>query len=229
MNPAGKVYILGGEKAVSAKIEKDIKKYVADVERLAGDNRYLTNIEILKETGLDADTILVATGKDFADSLSASASGLPILLVKDALDKDQLSFLKSVKGKNIIILGGEKAVNAEIEKQLKQYGTVTTVAGANRFETSVKIAEKLFAKPKAAVLAFSNEFPDGLCGGPLGQLIEGPVILTRPDKAEIAREYLKKAGISDGIVLGGETRIDDETVRKLYGLNSSSVIELYHK
>ncbi|MBQ3376437.1 MAG: cell wall-binding repeat-containing protein [Erysipelotrichaceae bacterium] len=229
MDPKGKVYILGGEKAVSAAIEKAIKKSVANVERLAGDNRYLTNIEILKETGLNADKILVATGKDFADSLSASASGLPILLVKDALDSSQLSFLKSVKGKEIIILGGEKAVNAEIEKQLKQYGTVTRVAGANRFETSVKIAEKLFKAPKAAVLAFSNEFPDGLCGGPLGQLIEGPVILTRPDKAEIAREYLKKAGISDGVVLGGEARIDDETVRKLYGLKSSSVIELYHK
>ena len=141
----------------------------------------------------------------------------------------KLKLLSPSRGRKFIILGGEKAVSSDIEKQLKAYGSVERIAGANRFETSVRIAEKLFEAPKCAVLAFSNDFPDGLCGGPLAQMLKAPVILTRPDKASIAREYLQSQGITDGVVLGGTARIDDDTVRKLYGLSSSSPIELYQK
>jgi len=229
MNPDGKVYILGGTSAISSEIEKEVRKSVKNVVRLAGDNRYGTNLEILKDSDLTSEVILVATGKDFADSLSASATGLPLLLVKDALDDVQKSYLKDIRGRKFIILGGEKAVSSDIENQLKTYGSVERIAGANRFETSVRIAEKLFEAPKCAVLAFSNDFPDGLCGGPLAQMLKAPVILTRSDKASIAREYLQSQGITDGVVLGGTARIDDDTVRKLYGLSSSSPIELYQK
>ncbi|MBQ1522587.1 MAG: cell wall-binding repeat-containing protein, partial [Erysipelotrichaceae bacterium] len=186
MNPEGKVYILGGTAAVSSEIEKEIRKTVKNVIRLAGDTRYSTNLEILKDSTLTSDVILVATGKDFADSLSASATGLPLLLVKDALDDVQKSYLKDIRDRKFIILGGEKAVSSDIEKRLKAYGSVERIAGADRFETSVRIAEKLFTAPKCAVLAFSNDFPDGLCGGPLAQMLKAPVILTRPDKASIA-------------------------------------------
>ncbi|MBQ8858126.1 MAG: cell wall-binding repeat-containing protein, partial [Lachnospiraceae bacterium] len=75
----GKVYILGGEAAVPATVES-IDGY--DVVRLSGKSRYETNLAILNEAGIEGDELIVATGKTFADSLSASAAKLPILLVK---------------------------------------------------------------------------------------------------------------------------------------------------
>ena len=89
----GTVYILGGEAAVPAAVEA-IDGYEA--ERLFGDSRYDTNLAILEEAGVTGDSVIVATGKTFADSLSASAAKLPILLVKpdatlndDQKDKEQ--------------------------------------------------------------------------------------------------------------------------------------------
>ena len=106
----GKVYILGGDGAVPTAVD-EIEKY--DVVRLYGNSRYDTNLAILDEAGVSGDSIIVATGKNFADSLSASAAKLPILLVKpDAtLNDDQKAVLDGMK--NIYIVGGEGAVSAE--------------------------------------------------------------------------------------------------------------------
>ena len=57
----GKVYILGGTAAVSQKFEDGAKDLGFDVKRLKGAGRYETNLEILKEAGVNAtDEILIA-------------------------------------------------------------------------------------------------------------------------------------------------------------------------
>ena len=67
MSSNGTVYILGGTAAVSQNAEDVFSDY--NVIRLAGSNRYGTNLEILKEAGLNSGDLLVATGTNFADSL----------------------------------------------------------------------------------------------------------------------------------------------------------------
>ena len=60
----GIIYILGGTGAVPTLVE-EIKGY--DVVRLSGASRYDTNLAILEEAGTSGDSIIVATGKTFAD------------------------------------------------------------------------------------------------------------------------------------------------------------------
>lgn len=228
MNPDGTIYILGGTAAVSQTAERELKR-IATVSRIEGSNRYFTNLAILEEAGMDKDTILVGTGLNFADSLSASATGLPILLVKDELSSRQKEFLQQNRNKNIIILGGTGAVNSYVEDQLRQYGEVSRVAGSNRFETSLKIAEKFFPNAKTAVIAYSHEFPDGLCGGALGYQLNGPVILTREQNASSAKAYVREKGITGATVMGGLTRLDDSVVRDIMGVNDSYVIQYYYR
>ena len=55
------------------------------------------------------DDIMVCTGKDFADSLSVSALGNPILLVKDELTQEQKKFMRSLPGNFYYIIGGESS------------------------------------------------------------------------------------------------------------------------
>jgi putative cell wall-binding protein len=201
-------------------MEKGLEAY--KVVRLAGSNRFGTNLEILKQAGIYRNApILVATGSNFADSLSASAVGAPILLVHKKLTNEQKDFLTKkadVNKNSIYILGGESAVNAAIEAEFKAMGfQVKRLAGKNRFDTSVLIAEEFFGEPTSAVLAYAANYPDGLCGGALANIMGAPLILTMDKQASVAAEYVKKAGIERAVSLGGEGLISDAAVKTILG------------
>ena len=220
----GTVYILGGENAVPKNMESGLGGF--DVERLAGSNRYETNLMILKAAGVSADTpILVATGTNFADSLSASATGKPILLVNKKLTAAQKNFLKGTKGTKYI-LGGENAVSAAVEKELKAYGEVKRLGGANRYATSTLIAKTFFKNPSSAVLAYAQNFPDGLCGGVVAYKQGAPMLLVIDGNgAKAATTYAKEAGIKSGYALGGSGLIADKTIRQIFSMGANDAIK----
>ena len=218
----GKVYILGGAAAVSAEFEAAVDGAGFDVERLAGKNRFETNLAILREAGLaGAQEILVATGSNYADSLSASATGMPMLLVGDKLTAEQKTFLGGANGK-FVILGGTAAVSEEVENELKAFGEVVRVKGSSRYETSIAIAERYFGAPSAAVLAYGEAFPDGLCGGPLAAAIGAPLVLTHNDRLSAADAYV--SGVAYGYVTGGTARLSDAAVREIFDADAATEI-----
>ena len=222
MNANGTVYILGGTAAVSDKVDTALARF--NIVRLGGKDRYETNLLILKEAGVTNEDILVCTGKNFADSLSASAAARPILLVKNSLSAEQKAFLASLNGNKLYILGGEEAVSKSIANEVKAYGAITRIGGATRYETSVMIAKEFFSNPKYAVLAYAENFPDGLCGGPLAINTNGPLILTKTGKEAAATEYVTGNYITSGAVLGGEILISDDAAKKVFGLGADSAI-----
>ena len=215
LKPDGTVYILGGIAAVPTSMEKGLDGF--RVQRLDGKDRFETNLTILLEAGVGDKPILVCTGLSFADSLSASASELPILLVWKDLTDMQKAFLKGLKGNNIYVIGGESAVSKSMEKQVSAYGAVKRIGGGNRFETSVAIAEEFFQKPDEAVLAYAWNYPDGLCGGALAATMDAPLILTMTNYESAAKTYIQGKTIAKGIILGGETLISEEAINKIFG------------
>ncbi len=227
MVEGGLVYILGGDKAVAPKFENDLKKAGLTVKRLKGDNRYGTNLEILKEAGIEGDTILVSIGSNYADSLSASATGLPVMLVKDALTKEQKDFLSNYSGKKIYILGGTSAVNRTVEGEMGEYGTVKRIQGANRYETSTKIAEQFFGDADTILLAVGDNFPDGLCGGALAYQLHAPVVLVKDGRADYAKKFVKNNNIEKAVVLGGENAMKKALVNEILGRDPKADIPAY--
>ena len=214
-----KIYVLGGEGAIPQEQLSGLGEY--DLCRLAGKTRYETNLLILEEAGVTNQDILVCTGKNFADSLSASATGNPIFLVNNKeLTDDQKAFLEAHKGNNYYIIGGTGAVSEEMEAQIAKYGETKRISGASRYETSVKLAEEFFDDAKVAVLASAKNYPDGLCGGPLAMSKNAPLILTATGKEAAAVKYLNDNDIKVGAVLGGESLISDEVVAKIFELES---------
>lgn len=206
----GTVYVLGGTGAVKDEWVKGLE----NIKRLSGKSRYETNIKILEEVGVEAGSdVLVVTGTNFADSLSVSATGLPILLVGDALTTAQKTFLDSIEGEHIHIIGGEAAVNEDIAKALD----AERIKGKNRYETSVKVAEEFFDGPTNAVLAYGATYPDGLCGGVLAKAANAPLILTHNDSTSFAADYIQAEGIVNGYVLGGPVVcVSDEAVDTIF-------------
>ena len=108
--------------------------------------------------------------------------------------------------------------------ELDRIGTVERIKGKNRYETSVVIAQRYFGSPKAAVLAYAQGFPDGLCGGPLAMNMGAPLILTSNESPAAADAYIE--GITVGAVTGGTGRITDDTVRAIFDLAEDTEIPI---
>lgn len=213
--PGGTVYLLGGENAVPKAMESGLEDFT--VTRLGGANRYDTNLLILKEAGVAGKDVIVCTGKNFADSLSASAVGLPILLVKDSLNETQKEFLQETDG-DMIIIGGENAISKQVETQLATYGNVTRLAGINRYETSILVARSFFTAPGQAAIAYGGNFPDGLSGGPVANAVGAPMILTASGKEPPAAEYIAEHNLCGGYILGGTAVLPENSVSRIFNI-----------
>ncbi|MCR4712045.1 MAG: cell wall-binding repeat-containing protein [Clostridia bacterium] len=212
--PGGTVYLLGGPGSISTVFEKKVQKAGFQVVRLAQGNRYGTNLEILKEAGTKGQELLVASGENYPDSLSASAVPKPLLLVGKALTPEQRVFLKQAGITKIYILGGEGSVNKAVENELKACGVpIHRLAGANRYATSFLIA-RYFGKESACVTYASGQnFPDGLAGGPVAMYQDAPLLLIAPNSHVYARQYLQGGkAIQNTIIFGGIASVAPETV-----------------
>ena len=117
---------------------------------------------------------------------------------------------------NIYIIGGTRAVNSNVEKRLRKYGKVTRVFGANRFETSLNVAREFFEDADNAVVSYSHNFPDGLCGGTLANALGSPVLLGRTNDTILVKPFFTENAILKTTVLGGERLIDNNSVLKLF-------------
>ena len=228
-----KVYVLGGYNAVSKDFEEMLYKLDVDVERLAGNNK--TVYDRMK-------TVLVATGNDYADALSASATGYPVLLVDDVLKASQREFLRDeltieVGGKtyyavtNYAVLGGTNAVSANVKNELagRSYtadaAKVVRYAGDDRYETNRAIVNKLMGSKDSfdyAFVATGNDYADALTGGVLAAKTGCPILLVNDTHYEIAKKLVKSIKSADTdasfgglVVVGGENAVSNELVQKI--------------
>lgn len=216
VNHEGVVYLLGGEGVISSEFEATLLNSGYNVNRLGGANRYETNMNILKETGINGEELLVCSAESFADSLSASAAGKPILIVNDSLYEEQKALLTELGAERFCLIGGTGAVTDTIESELTAYGTVERLYGANRYETSKAVADRFFPEgSKTLVLASGNDFPDGLTGGVLAMLNDAPIVLVNDRNTELAKDFVVESQVSKIIAIGGKGAISDDVIDKI--------------
>lgn len=200
---------------ISSDIEKSLKK-TASVKRLAGKDRYGTNLAILKEADMTGSTLLICSGESFADSLSASSTGLPILLAGSRLTDEQKKYIEAMKPEGFYMIGGTGVVNSSVEKSCRAYGDAVRLAGRNRYTTSAAVARAFYGdRSSSAVLVSGLNFPDGLSGGPLAISLYAPVMLTDNGDFAVSAFYGKDTGLKNAVVMGGKTLIDDSVVDKV--------------
>ena len=223
-NTERRVYIIGGEAAVPKRFEEVAKHIGApgfrEINRLSGSDRYDTNLKVLHMgTPKSNGNVIVASGKNYADALSASATGLPILLVGDTLTKEQKAWLREYAVGICYIVGGEGAVSSEIEEEIRTclFGSkVVRLAGKDRYATSWKIADVFFVGADTAILARGDDFADALSAGALAYSLHAPILLV--DKFEnhgMARNFVfgSWTQVTNVYVMGGEGAISDKVVQ----------------
>ncbi|MCR4840507.1 MAG: cell wall-binding repeat-containing protein [Lachnospiraceae bacterium] len=232
------VYLIGGTSAVSEETERILKNSGKSfrVRRLSGSDRYETNLAILEEAGVPSGSdIVVATAGNYADSLSASATGFPILLVGGALRDSQTAFLNKIKPSFVLVAGGSGAVNNTIYSALKGKYSVMRFEGVDRYETSRKIAT-YFQQSEKTVICYGQNFPDGLAAGPLAQINNSALLLAanndaiKIDLASWRLSYSSNAfialglkAITGGYVIGGEALVNKDTADFILGADLTAI------
>ncbi len=211
------VYLLGGEGAVNADFEAALKNKGFEVTRLAGGDRFGTNLAILNNAEDPGSELLVCSGLDWPDAATSSATGLPILIVGKQLTADQKAYLEAQNFTDIYVVGGSAVVSDSMFDSLKPYAdTVTRVAGANRAETAIAVAEEFYPDYLYyLVFAYYKNFPDCISGGMLANALGAP-ILYGPAYLDVNKEFVEKCGAVGAYALGGKTLVDTDFFLKAY-------------
>src|SRR5699024_1074819 len=94
------------------------------VDRIHGNNRMLTAIEVSKKGWNAANTVVLSRFDNFADALAgvplAHKLDAPILLTTSSkLNADTLKEIQRLGAKNVVILGGTEAISKSVESELK--------------------------------------------------------------------------------------------------------------
>jgi len=178
--------------------------------RISGSDRYQTAIAISQNGWQTSAYAVLSRGDDFADASCAGPLAqkyeAPILLTQPAeLNRDTLAELKRLGVSHLFIIGGPRAVPQRVEDALKNSGisTIERIYGADRYETSVKIAEKL-GSPTQAVLANGSDYPDALAVSVVAAKRGMPILLTAKNSLPaVISHYFKANPITTTYVIGG--------------------------
>ena len=163
-------------------------------QKIEGDVYEITSEEVLKEYAW-APKLIIARGDLEVDSYSAlafaKANGIPILLTKpEELPGVTKEALEKLSPREIIIIGGEKAVSKQVEEELKKLAKerVTRIWGETRIETSVELAKQI-RDPKYIVIADWNSDEKAAY---IAYLYKAPLIYVKGEEVpEAVEEYLK--------------------------------------
>lgn len=193
------------------------------LNQIGGSDRYQTGILVSQHrwTPGQANAVVIATGRTFADALSgvplAAKLGGPLLLVDgntSLVDPGVLAEITRVlkPGGSVVILGGTGAVSQGIANELAGVHPVTRYAGANRYETSVRIAQDGLGSPAHAVVATGNGFADALASGPFatGPFADGP-------------------GAPAAILLSNDRTLDPQVANYLAGKSPANIATIGHQ
>lgn len=238
------VTLLGGTQALSPTVEKAVTDLGYGVRRIGGADRFATAVAIA-QTAISRDPglrkFVVATGENFADALSASATGDPILLTDDkVMPASTAAFLKSVApatnaGPATFYAVGGQAVTATASLWPSVSSAAPKripLAGLDRFETSFYVAKEFFGADPGAMpgrlylgTATGYNWPDSLAGGAAMANLSGPMLLVDPRNGLTAEEQqwvsANSGSVDSALVFGGpvavSTALDAELGKTLAG------------
>jgi putative cell wall-binding protein len=193
--------------------------------RIQGADRYDSSAAVSRAAfPSTAPVVVIANGDAFPDALAAgpvaAKLGGSLLLTQStaltAVTKTEIARLKPSK---IIVAGGPAIVAEHVVTDLKKLSSsVVRVSGADRYETSRKLASYAFTTADLAFVASGDTFPDALSAGAGAAGKGGPLVLVSsgPTAADAAAGALLKSLKATAVrVVGGTAVITDSTLNTL--------------
>lgn len=194
-------------------------------QRLSGVDRYETAIKISQSGWSGSQNVVLATGQDFPDALSAAPLAkklnAPILLTeKLRLSSGVEDEIKRLGAKKVFIVGGTGVVSKSIEDRIRANSIeVIRLSGSDRYETSIAVANYMnsnFGGIKEIVAATGSDFPDALSIAPVAAKKGIPIILTpKTYLPSVVKTYISSKGITKTYLIGGSGVISEKVRQDL--------------
>ncbi|MEQ8199189.1 MAG: cell wall-binding repeat-containing protein, partial [Clostridiaceae bacterium] len=195
-----------------------------EFQRLYGASRYETSVEISKAGGSHADYVVLATGENFPDALCAAPLavkyGAPILLTYSSyLPSVVENEINRLQPKQIFLVGGTGVISDNIKTVLENKGiTVTRIAGADRYETSLEVAKYVDSSSGEAFVVTGENYPDALSIASYAGTQQIPILLTSKDNlTDKVKNYISTKGVTKTYVIGGTGVVSDNVLNSLPG------------
>lgn len=198
------------------------------VDRLSGASRYETALVVSATTFVSAGTVVLANGVGYADALGASglagAYGGPVLLTpRDGIPSGLLGELERLGARDVIVIGGTKAISVDVDMALQKAGYYTRrIQGADRYATAAAVAAETLAVrestglPGTVFVARGDSFADALALSPLAYSARTPVLLvTRDSVPTPTSDAIAAGGFTRAVVAGGTGAVSDAVADSL--------------
>ena len=222
--------------AAEGLFDHDDNALTPEQRRFAGPDRYLTSLALaeafLENTGGSgsAGALIVAAGESVVDAAAAAGlaavKGAPVVYTRPGRTSRQLrDFIVDQSVSELIIVGGVDAVSQRVADELVELATVRSVkrlAGSDRYETSVLVAQEMgdvgdyceMPLRTAVLVNADSSLADVISVGPLAFATSLPVLLTSATELSTGvAGYLADAGIEQLLVVGGTAAVSDAVVR----------------
>lgn len=235
------VQLIGGTAAISPAVDDELRRLGFRVNRVAvGNDRYETAemaAQYMSDSGCHCppwETVIVS-GQVWADAVSAapllygSGGSIRSLLLteRDRLPEVTRRHLEAGI-QDVVIVGGTSAVSERIEREIRAICNgssgllaatddgcidVVRVAGADRYETAVAVAQSINRPPERVSIANGSSFADALVSGRYAHGVEGAALLglSRDDLGATTMRFLRggQEVIAEVTVVGDETMISE--------------------
>lgn len=216
------------------KKKKDKKKKKSEkIQRLSGDNRYETSVEVSEKNFKSADTVVLASGQNIADALVASSYAdieeAPILLTnKNSISDEVLDEIERLKADKVVIVGGQSSISSSVESRLKKEDIkVTRISGSDRFDTSDKLSQevsRLSKKSNQAILVNGYKNIDALSVSSLATKEELPILLNGRNALNMSvKNRLRQMNVKKVYIIGGNNSISSDVEKELKRMQISVV------
>ncbi|MHB0740394.1 cell wall-binding repeat-containing protein [Peptostreptococcus stomatis] len=216
------------------KKKKDKKKKKSEkIQRLSGDNRYETSVEVSEKNFKSADTVVLASGQNIADALVASSYAdieeAPILLTnKNSISDEVLDEIERLKADKVVIVGGQSSISSSVESRLKKEDIkVTRISGSDRFDTSDKLSQevsRLSKKSNQAILVNGYKNIDALSVSSLATKEELPILLNGRNALNMSvKNRLRQMNVNKVYIIGGNNSISSDVEKELKKMQISVV------
>ena len=217
-------------------------------ERLIGNLRYQTAVEVSKYGWFKADSAVVVSGFDLMSSLCstplAKLKQAPILLTEEnKLTDDTKTELIRLGVKNVYLVESGNRLSAKVQNDLKALGIkVNYIKGKDIYDMSLKVANeinKIAPVSKVAIVNGEKGIADATSiSGPAAEN-NMPIILTSQSKGlNYAKSFINNNKITERYIIGGETVLPNsifsgiKNTKRLFGARrdetNAKVIEAFY-
>ncbi len=201
------------------------------VDRIQGEDRIGTALALSEATFGAAAAAVLARAELYPDALAggplaATLRGPLLLTGQDELDPRVATELDRLGVEQVVLLGGEGALGAQVEDDIAALGlAVERLAGGDRYQTAAMVADRMVAAgaaPWQVLLAEGADpdpmrgWPDALSAAAFGAVFRIPVLLTETDVLPPSTsDAITRLGAYDIRVIGGAPAVSQAVLDEL--------------